>query len=242
MRPTVKFEKYAEGLTEGGTRVAFGPFKGLQLGKLSYYSSAYNKLLGIYERELHGVVECALKRKPSLVVDIGAAEGYYACGLAARCSESAKHVAFEADFRYRFELRRNLERNGLSDRVEVRGFCSPPELDALLTSRSGESLVVCDVEGLEVELLDPEIVPSVKRATLLVETHDMIVAGASEYLVRKLSPTHSVEKITAVPRTASDLASIGAPDQILRLPQSTIRHYLRERPDRQIWLFALPKA
>lgn len=52
------------------------------------------KLLGIYEPELNRCVESLRAAKPSLIVDIGAAEGYYAIGLALR-NLQARLVAFE---------------------------------------------------------------------------------------------------------------------------------------------------
>jgi hypothetical protein len=243
LRPTAVFEKYAREVTEGGTRVVHGPFKGLRLGSKSYHSSIYNKLLGIYEKELHDAVEKIIAFKPALIVDVGAAEGFYACGLAARCPESTKHIAFEGDFRFRFALRANLERNGLMDRVEVRGFCDPAALQGvLLAHRTGGAVVICDAEGIEVELLDPRLVPAIASSTVLVEVHDQIVPGAGDFLKQVLDSTHRIEHIASVPRGAKDLLVIGAPQRVQTLPKSTIRYFVEERPDPQYWLLAIPKG
>lgn len=243
LRPTAVFEKYARELTEGGTRVVHGPFKGLRLGSKSYHSSIYNKLLGIYEKELHGAVERIIAFKPALVVDVGAAEGFYACGLAARCPESTKHIAYEGDFRFRFALRENLERNGLTDRVEVRGFCDPAALQGVLSAYGADSsLVICDAEGIEVELLDPRLVPAIAFSTVLVEVHDQIVPGAGDFLKKVLDSTHKIESIASSPRDAKDLLVIGAPQRVQTLPKSTIRYFIEERPDPQYWLLAIPRS
>ena len=65
--------------------VASGPFKGTRYGELSFFSAYIPKLLGIYERELWGLIEAICESGPTLVVDIEAAEGYYAIGLANLC-------------------------------------------------------------------------------------------------------------------------------------------------------------
>ena len=51
-------------------------------------------MLGTYEKELNSVIEEACAAHPSLIVDVGAAEGYYACGMALR-NPQARVVAFE---------------------------------------------------------------------------------------------------------------------------------------------------
>jgi predicted O-methyltransferase YrrM len=54
------------------------------------------KLLGVYERELHDVLENLIAWGPDLVIDAGAAEGYYAVGLARRLPQS-RIMAFEME-------------------------------------------------------------------------------------------------------------------------------------------------
>jgi hypothetical protein len=238
--PSSVFERYVRTLTDGGNRVCRGPFRGIELGPLSYSSPIASKLLGLYEYELHAVIEEVLEMPPSLVVDVGAAEGYYACGLASRCPVSTKHVAFEADFRFRFALRQNLVRNGLGDRVQVRGLCGPEELSAILAACPGAAFVLCDTEGAECELVDPMLLPSLRRAVILVELHEFAVPGVGEYLKSRLSATHTVREIESKPRTRKDLCRMNAPRAIQALPSSTIRHYLNERPPGQNWLFAKP--
>src|SRR5579859_5362525 len=59
-------------------RVRSGPFAGMRYVDASIGSAYLPKLLGIYERELHPVIEEACASRPGLIVDLGAAEGYYA--------------------------------------------------------------------------------------------------------------------------------------------------------------------
>ena len=61
------------------------------------------KLLGVYERELNPYIEQACALNFPLIVDVGAAEGYYAVGMALR-NPSARVIAFEMDARAREAL------------------------------------------------------------------------------------------------------------------------------------------
>src|SRR5262245_41340678 len=60
-----------------------GPFAGMVYpDHAAVGSTLYPKLLGSYERELHQTVDDIVRLGYDTVVDIGAAEGYYAVGLA----------------------------------------------------------------------------------------------------------------------------------------------------------------
>jgi hypothetical protein len=239
--PTAVMERHLQSLTEGGTRVVNGPFEGLRLRSESYFSPIYNKLLGAYERELHHVVEQVIALSPSLVVDIGAAEGYYACGLAKRCGEHTRHIAFESDFRSRFVLRRNLEANNLGGRVLVSEQCSAAELQRVIQPATGQVFVLCDVEGMEAELLDPALVPGLVQAHILVELHEFAIPGVGDFLKQRHATTHVIEEIVSEPRSVKDLIGDTPVSWLRWLPQSTIARFADERPSNQSWLFMRPK-
>ena len=179
-----------------------GPFAGLKIVTLSAGSAFIPKLLGIYERELNECVEELIASRPSVVIDIGAAEGYYAVGLARRLPES--HViAFEMQESARDKLAQNASANGVTDRLEIRGCCDVECLRQALSNFPNPA-VVCDVEGAENELLDPESVPKLSNAQVLVELHDFIRPGTTERLIQRFSPTHSITQIDQTPRPRDD--------------------------------------
>src|SRR5919106_5511514 len=71
---------------ELGLTVRSGPFAGLRyvdaaVGAPDRADCLPAKLLGSYERELHHAVERQLEVGFSTIVNVGAAEGYYALGL-----------------------------------------------------------------------------------------------------------------------------------------------------------------
>src|SRR5438132_1427624 len=75
----------------GKGRVIIGPFAGMRILDQNPFLPY---LLGTYELELHSVLERLLERNWDRIIDIGAAEGYYAIGLSMRCPD-AQCIAFE---------------------------------------------------------------------------------------------------------------------------------------------------
>ena len=65
-----------------GCSVTSGPFAGMRYIDASFGSAYIPKLLGTYEQELSNVLAGIIAKRPKAVVDVGAAEGYYAVGLA----------------------------------------------------------------------------------------------------------------------------------------------------------------
>lgn len=189
-----------------GSRVHTGPFAGMRYihHALGVQSSAYcPKLLGTYEQELHQLVE-GLRTGSSYshVINIGAGEGYYAIGLA-RCLPQSRVTAYEADADSRVILRRMAELNGVSARMTVRESCTPSRLQEEMGG-PGKTLIVCDVEGAEQELLDPIAIPALAHADILVELHDFLIPGISDVIRQRFAGTHQIMEIPALPGQLAD--------------------------------------
>ena len=237
-------------------KVRLGPFAGMQYVDSAIGSAYLPKLLGTYERELTGVIEQVCVSQPELVVVLGAAEGYYAVGLSLR-NPQARVVAFERLASGRTALWKMASLNGVVNRIDVRGGCAASVLQAVLVSAGKEGggvpkdeedktedeaspFVLCDVEGEEHCLLDPHIVPKLRRARILVETHEFLQSGVTQALLRRFSPTHSIEQIWQTPRCADEFPfrSIGT----ALLPSSYLNWALSEwRPERMCWLWMKPR-
>lgn len=190
-------------LQRTGVNVSTGPFCGLRYLDASFASVLIPKLLGIYERELHPIIEEALELRFGRIIDIGAAEGYYAVGFAARLPQ-AKIWAFEADETARHLLRLLAEQNGVADRLTIRGHCGQDNLRDVLPDGSGKTLVVCDAEGAEATLLDPVAVPGLCGAHVLVELHSKTSPGVCELLLNRFRATHEIHTVKQAARHASD--------------------------------------
>src|SRR5579864_2080149 len=195
---------YIAGLAESRTHsiVQAGPFRGMRYVDRSHCSSTIPKWLGIYERELRDCIEEAVTLPFETVVDIGAAEGYYAVGLALRVRH-ARVIAFEMDPSARELLRKVVALNGVEDRVVVEGVCTRGGLAAILKT-SGLTLVVCDAEGAEAILLDPIRVPELEACHILIELHDFVIDGLSEEIRDRFSATHSITHICQEERDRSE--------------------------------------
>ena len=222
-----------------GKQVNSGPFRGMRYVEDSHGSCYIPKLLGIYERELHGAVEQLISWAPDLIIDAGAAEGYYAVGLARRLPET-RVVAFEMDDRGRTLLRQMSVENGVADRVECRGKCEAEAVEARVSSAQ-RPLVVCDTEGYERQLLDPQAAPSLARSAILVELHDFIFEGTHELLVERFSETHGIERIWQEERSPSEFPYANWVTRML--PQFYRDFPLSEwRPVQMSWLVLRPRA
>lgn len=175
--------------------VLAGPFKGMKYGDTEARCSAlYPKLLGTYEHELAAAFHAALARQPGLVVDVGAADGYYAVGFAFR-NPGTRVIAYDQDPRARTELSNLAKLNGVADRVEIRGRCEPSELRAI---REPAGLMIVDCEGFEESILSPENIAHLKGWEFIIETHDGFVPGITRILTQRFSATHRVETIESV--------------------------------------------
>jgi hypothetical protein len=174
-----------------------------------------------------------------LVVDVGAAEGFYAVGLALR-NPQARVLAFEMAERGRALLAEMARLNGVAGRVEIRGKCEPADLQAAL-GNAVRPLVVCDVEGHEERLLNPQTVPPLRGASVLAEMHDFVRPGITEEIQRRFAATHRVQRLWQEPRTAADFPyrTLGT----ALLPKSYLDWAVSEwRPERMSWLWMEPHA
>jgi hypothetical protein len=72
--------------------------------------------------------------------------------------------------------------------------------DALQTG----ALVVCDCDGCEREILDPEAVPQLRSRLLIVEAHELLGEGITPAVRERFEPTHHVIEIPSRPRYVDD--------------------------------------
>ncbi len=190
----------AEFVRRQGSTVLAGPFRGLRFPESAFGHNLVPKLTGAYEFQLTPFVETLVARRPAQVIDIGAAEGYYANGLALRLPEACVH-AFDAAPGERAVCRQVATANGLSERVSVHGICT---LDWLRGHLRAGDLIFSDCEGGEDGLLDPAAVPALRGCDLLIETHDLMAPGVTDRLLARFQESHEVHRFqgATAPREA----------------------------------------
>lgn len=172
-----------------------GPFKGMKYGNTRAFCSALTpKLLGTYELELRQVIQKALARKYETLVDVGAADGYYAVGFCLG-DPDIRVIAYEQDQRGQAQFYKLAGLNGVADRIDLRGKCEPSDLLSL-DARPG--LLIVDCEGYEEILLNPEVIQHLERWDFLIETHDGISPEITRRLASRFSHTHHTTSIETI--------------------------------------------
>lgn len=197
-----------------GLEVAAGPFAGMRYVDVGSGSGLVPKLIGSYELELHPAIERLVAHGYETVVNIGCGEGYYAVGLARRLP-NATCVASDSAPSARALCVRVAAENGVADRVQVVGACTPADVARLAGTGT---LFVVDCEGCEVDLLDPAVAPGLADADVLVELHDFARPHAARILCARFEPTHLIELVDTRPRDPSQHAALAVLDPADRGP------------------------
>lgn len=218
-------------------KIIAGPFRGMPYIDTAAGSALTPKIIGSYEQELIPVIEEVIERARkgaySMIVDIGSAEGYYAVGLAFRCP-TAQITVFEGDERARQLCLQLATKNGVSERIQIKGYC---DVAALQKDLQPDAFVLCDCEGSEVDLLDPVTVPALLSAELLVELHDFCRPDATRIITQRFAPTHEIRIIDTAPRVAGShpsLKSLKEQDQLIAMKE--------HRPGPMQWAWLKPRA
>lgn len=181
--------------------VVSGPFKGMRIDIEDITLEML--LLGTWELEIHPAFAELSAFRFDQIINLGATEGYYAVGMALKWSQAAVYAFETQEDIYRAKIAKLASDNAVSDRMFIRGRCSPSDLIELL-SLDKLTLLMLDVEGDEVKLLDLAAIDELRRTIILVELHDMVVKGCSRIIEGRFQNTHNISKYTTRPRTLKD--------------------------------------
>jgi hypothetical protein len=221
-----------------GLTVQRGPFAGMRFPRFAVGRGEMivPQLLGTYEEELHPVFEKLAQRPFSRIVDIGASDGYYAVGMALRWPE-ARITASEMNAFPARVCRAMAAANGVTDRVELHGECTVEALRRF--SPAGEAFVLCDAEGAEAVLMDPEQVPWLRSATLIVELHEFASPGVRELILRRFEPSHHTEVLDSRRRYPGDYTALSEVPRITYIDRELgVNEF---RPVRISWAVLRPR-
>lgn len=171
-----------------GKVIFAGPFAGMEYLDYATEGCLVPRLLGCYEDELHDDLRRFADEGVDTVVDIGCAEGYYAVGLARMISHARVH-AFDIDPRAREACQDLAKRNGVEERVTVRGEFTG---DMFAEFVDAKALVIIDAEGFEDVLMRPDLHPALKKLRIIMETHPMYRPGIVERMYERFSASHDI--------------------------------------------------
>ena len=172
-----------------GNTVFSGPFAGMHYASNASEGALMPRLIGCYEAELHPFLAQVAQAGYERVIDIGCAEGYYAVGLARMLPGCHIH-AHDIDESAQQACRQLAQANGVADRVTVAGVFEGAQL---ARHTAHKTLIVCDIEGAEAQLLDPRQWPDFARFDLLVEVHECFQPGLVRQLDARFAATHTIE-------------------------------------------------
>lgn len=171
------------------------------------------------------------------VINVGAAEGYYAVGMAIRCPGTTI-VAFESLAEGRDLIRQMARLNAVEQRVFVSGLCDMYLFNEMLGQmeiQPERSLLIMDIEGGEESLLKPAQIPGLKRMHIVLELHDCWSPGLDVEIKSRFTMTHRIKQIPARARTIQDLPVHTAFVDPWLLPLTN-----EHRPEGMSWLYMEP--
>lgn len=181
-----------------------GPFKGLNYIENSTGGAYFPKLLGIYEKELTGKINELSKIDIEEVINVGGGEGYFAVGFALKY-KNAKVLAFEPGFYGCYLMQKMAEKNNVMSRLTIKAqLCFPEDLKNSINPNK-KTFVFMDVEGAELELLDPIAVPALLKCYIMVEIHDTISPVLGDTIKNRFKDSHKFTEIWQEERTIKDV-------------------------------------
>ena len=178
-------------LRHNGTVVMEGPFRGMDFLSHSAEGCHIAKLLGCYEQPLFDHIECAIGANYATILNIGCAEGYYAIGMALRMPGVRVH-AYDTNEKARQICSELAAKNGVTAQVSIGALFKPEDFASHASKRT---LVLCDIEGAEKDLLGPAALPALTDADLIVESHECLIPGVTQMLMQRFAATHDVSLV-----------------------------------------------
>jgi hypothetical protein len=181
-----------------GSKIFQGPFKGM-----NFFSNPADisegclvpKIIGSYESELHPFIDDLKINKPNIIINIGAAEGYYSVGLKLLLQDTDV-FAYDIDPKSK---EKTLELSKLNNvNISCRDEFSSSELNDL---EKKDIFILCDIEGAELNLFNEDEIIKYKNCRLIIETHSTNIGHSKDILPNLFSKTHNIKVIE---QTGSD--------------------------------------
>lgn len=188
--------------------VVSGPFYGLELTSETWWGGKDlgSMLIGTYELELLNIFNDIQKNQFDNFIDIGAADGYYACGMLV-AKKVKRSICFEISEEGRRVIKENWLLNGAPGTLEIFGEANTDNLKNLNGVDYSKTLILMDIEGEEFDLIDENFLNAVRGATLIVEIHnwDKRFCKSYESILRAINKYFRIEIIQPIDRPTNSL-------------------------------------
>jgi hypothetical protein len=174
--------------------VSMGPFNGLKFSdKLGWgnQNDLTSQLLGFYELEVVKLIH-ELASHDRVFIDIGAANGFYAVGVA-KCFDINHVYCYEMTEWGRSAILNNAIINNVQHKLSILGKCDQEALSKASCAYANSScIVLVDIEGGEFKLLDKNAFQLFRYSDIIVELHDWMSddLSATQKMLINSSETH----------------------------------------------------
>ena len=174
-----------------------GPFKGMiyQPGTNTNASSYYAKLLGSYEKEIHGFIEEVILKKYDCVVNIGCDDGYYAVGMALQTGLPV--IAYDINKNAISNTKKLAVTNNVSSLLNYGEKFTAEEIAGKYAGK--RILYIADCEGDEENIFNKMNAPLLSASDIIVEMHLHIHPQIENHLRDLFSATHTITVVDSVP-------------------------------------------
>jgi len=203
-----------------------GPFAGMPYIHAFPGGILLPKLVGTYEDELNFIWDEIKDRKYDLVVNAGAAEGYYSLYF----FPDVKAIAYEATAEGRRDMAKLVKLNQVE--IDIRGICYKENLKETIQGK--RTLLIMDIEGAEREVLDVDFI-DFSKTDIVLEVHPAYDPDLETKIVERFKPTHLVKIIE--PHEKQLPAAVKFPDWVYEKKDFVTSEYR----GKQSWLWIQPK-
>lgn len=217
-----------------------GPFRGMKLSSSDSHWGGSDKgsmILGLYEKEILDLM-ASLGSATRPFINLGAAGGYYGIGmLVGRLCSTA--LCFELDEKGRALIRESAEANRVGDRIQIHGTAARGFQNTIPEENLRDAIILIDIEGHEVELLDQETFRQFRSCDVIVELHPWVPEYTNGFprMVQASSGTHTVVPLETGARNLARLPGLeDVPDSSRWLLCS------EGRPFPMTWLHFRPRS
>ena len=189
--------------------IQYGPFQGMILsqgdwwGKIDRPSMIY----GFYEQE---VLESLTsnKGKYKTLIDVGAADGYYAIGgIISGTFEKA--ICYEIAKEGQDQIKKNADLNKVSKNIEIRGEAKENFYNDFTHEELASSLILMDIEGLEFDIFSKsKDFQTLKNSSLIIESHALYFDDGKEKQEGLIKMAEEFFNVTELKMSSRDLSNI----------------------------------
>lgn len=174
-------------IQEHGLKVINGPFKDMEFLSSVSEGCYLPKILGIYESELHSLIEAVVESKPDVILNIGCAEGYYAVGFKRLLTETEVY-AFDINPFAQSKCKELSERNNVV--INIQGEF---KIEMMKDFYNKKVFLMCDIEGAEADLFNKDSIELLSKVEICIELHRYKGKSNIDIIPDLFRKSHNVE-------------------------------------------------